>query len=147
MKARCHRPSFRARERGAALVVGLVLLMVITVLAISGMSTATVELQMAGNFQFAQRAFQAAEVGIERAVHTTSLTTASAAANPTGLVPGTTTDSFDARMEYMGSMPITKPGYSLGQFEGFHYDVTSTGTSGRGARTVNVQSFYIVGPK
>src|SRR5690606_2858774 len=37
------------RQRGAALVVGLILLMVLTVLAISGMNTSTLELQMAGN--------------------------------------------------------------------------------------------------
>ena len=37
------------RQNGAALVVGLVLLVVITVLAISGMNTATAELAMARN--------------------------------------------------------------------------------------------------
>ena len=40
------------RQGGAALVVGLVLLMILTLLAISGMNTSTLELQMAGNFQF-----------------------------------------------------------------------------------------------
>ena len=36
-------------QRGAALVVGLVLLVVVTVLAISGVNTATTELAMARN--------------------------------------------------------------------------------------------------
>ncbi len=58
----------RARQRGAALVVGLLLLLVLTVLAISGMTMATLDLQMAGNHQFEERAFQAAEAGIERAI-------------------------------------------------------------------------------
>ena len=48
-------------QRGAALVVGLLLLLVLTILAISGMTTATLELQMAGNRQYQERAFQAAE--------------------------------------------------------------------------------------
>ena len=53
------------RQRGAALIVGLVLLMVLTVLGISGMNSATLELTMAGNTQFGQDAFQAAETGID----------------------------------------------------------------------------------
>ena len=56
------------RQDGAALVVGLVLLVVITVLAISGMNTATTELAMARNDQNYENAFQAAETGIENAI-------------------------------------------------------------------------------
>jgi hypothetical protein len=32
------------------------------------MNTSTLELQMAGNFQFSQNAFQAAEIGLQRAM-------------------------------------------------------------------------------
>jgi type IV pilus assembly protein PilX len=53
------------RQRGAALIVGLVLLMVLTVLAISAMRTATLDLTMAGNAQFRENAFQLAESGIQ----------------------------------------------------------------------------------
>ena len=38
-------------QRGAALVIGMILLLVLTVLGISGLVTATLELQMAGNAQ------------------------------------------------------------------------------------------------
>ena len=41
-----------ARQRGAALVIGLLLLLVLTLLAVSGMSSASVELIMAGNEQY-----------------------------------------------------------------------------------------------
>ena len=47
----------RRGQSGAALVVGLLLLLVLTILAISGMTTATLELQMAGNEQYQERAF------------------------------------------------------------------------------------------
>jgi type IV pilus assembly protein PilX len=57
-----------ARQDGAALVVGLILLLVLTLLAITGMSVATLELRMAGNEQYQERAFQAAEAGLERAI-------------------------------------------------------------------------------
>ncbi len=56
------------RQDGAARVVGLVLLFVITVLAISGMNTATTELAMARNDQNYENAFQAAETGLENAL-------------------------------------------------------------------------------
>ena len=55
-------------QQGAALVVGLILLVVITVLAISGMNTATTELAMARNDQNYENAFQAAETGLTQAL-------------------------------------------------------------------------------
>lgn len=60
--------SGRARQRGAALVVGLLLLLVLTILAISGMTTASLEMLMAGNEQYQERAFQAADSAVERAI-------------------------------------------------------------------------------
>ena len=56
------------QQQGAALVVGLILLVVISVLAISGMNTATTELAMARNDQNYENAFQAAETGLEQAL-------------------------------------------------------------------------------
>ena len=56
------------RQQGAALVVGLILLVVITVLAVSGMNTATTELAMARNDQTYENTFQAAENGLEEAL-------------------------------------------------------------------------------
>jgi type IV pilus assembly protein PilX len=56
------------KQQGAALVIGLILLVVITVLAISGMNTATTELAMARNDQNYENAFQAAETGLEQAL-------------------------------------------------------------------------------
>ena len=55
-------------QRGAALVVGMLLLLVLTLLAISGMNTASLELAMAGNMQYRENAFQAAESGVEQAM-------------------------------------------------------------------------------
>jgi type IV pilus assembly protein PilX len=50
------------------LVVGLLLLLVLTILAISGMTTASLEMLMAGNEQYQERAFQAADSAVERAM-------------------------------------------------------------------------------
>jgi type IV pilus assembly protein PilX len=150
MNAPRRRFSVRARERGAALVVGLVLLMVITVLAISGMNTATIELQMAGNFQYAQGAFQAAEVGIERAMKETTLKTNHDAPmiSPAGGIHDSTTDSFTTEVVFVAPSMTPKPGFSMGPggFQAYHFDVTSNGTSARNARAENTQSFFIIGP-
>ena len=60
--------SKRNSQQGAALVVGLVLLVVISVLAVSSINTATTELAMARNDTNYENAFQAAETGLENAL-------------------------------------------------------------------------------
>ncbi|MBT8135968.1 MAG: hypothetical protein KJO54_03035 [Gammaproteobacteria bacterium] len=52
------------RQRGAALIVGLVLLMILTLLGVAGLNTATLEAAMADNMQRGQYAFQGAESAI-----------------------------------------------------------------------------------
>ena len=40
-------------------------------------------------------------------------------------------------------------GYSMGVdagYNAYHFNITSTGTSSRSAQSVNVQSFYVIGP-
>src|SRR5436190_8926066 len=60
--------SLHKNQRGAALIVGLMMLVVVTLLAVTAVSTSSTELVMAGNEQFRDRAFQAAEAGIESAI-------------------------------------------------------------------------------
>lgn len=135
----------RRNQRGAALVVGMILLMVLTLLAISGMNTATLELQMAGNGQYGQNAFQAAETGIEVAMQTGVYTTGAET------LLDSTEDKFKTVMRHNdlnGATDIPEGGYSMGVGKGFkayHFEVTSTGTSERGATSTHIQSFYIKG--
>ncbi|MCP4002043.1 MAG: hypothetical protein GY727_14125 [Gammaproteobacteria bacterium] len=58
--------SQRHYQSGAALIVSMVLLLVLTILAISTMRTASLEIAMAGNAQFADKAFQLAEMGLDQ---------------------------------------------------------------------------------
>ncbi len=53
------------REQGAALVIALILLLVMTILGVSTMSTATMEVRMAANDQFFENAFQLADTGLD----------------------------------------------------------------------------------
>jgi Tfp pilus assembly protein PilX len=150
--------SLHSRQRGAALVVGLILLLVLTVLGITGVVTAALELQMSGNTQFQERAFQAAEYAIEQAVNSPSLSTTnvytnkllvpSSGANPT--IPNSTSDNYKYSLYYdqtSAGTPVPGGGYSIGSgLEAYHFVAESTGVSARGAQDVHTQSFYILGP-
>jgi len=159
-----HRRRTLPRQSGAALVVGLLLLLVLTILAISGMTTATLELQMAGNEQYQERAFQAAEAGVEQAitagVYSTTKTTGDYN-DPNGLNPTPVRgegqpiqNCAEPECEYhlrfdqnSGITPVPGGGYSLGTgFQAYHFVVDSHGTSDRGAASEHQQSFYVVGP-
>lgn len=56
------------RQHGAALVVGLVLLLILTLLGVSGLGTATTEVRLADNKKQREFAFQAAESGVNEAI-------------------------------------------------------------------------------
>jgi type IV pilus assembly protein PilX len=152
------------RQQGAALVIGLLLLLVLTILAISGMTTATLELRMAGNTQYKERAFQAAETGIEQAIDTATFDTSAPyavsnqlvdqnvdAADPTGDPDACETeDCYDFNMEFdkeTGTTIVPGGGYSMGTgFQAYHFNVESTGRSRRDAVATHTQSIYIIGP-
>jgi type IV pilus assembly protein PilX len=144
------------KQQGAALIVGLVLLVVITILAVSGMNTATTELAMARNDQNYENAFQAAETGLENALAQGQFTT----------LAGTTltktinfNDSVTAQIEFEDSTLVPDRAFSLGVGSGvsaYHFLATSTAKSQRAGSTtitdrdstaVHTQAFYVVGPE
>ncbi len=57
----------RAAQRGVALVVGLILLLVLTLVGLTGMRSAVMEEQMAGHFRDRDLALQAAEAALRDA--------------------------------------------------------------------------------
>ncbi len=149
--SRYERHPLRRHQSGAALIIGLILLLVLTVLAISGMSTSTLELQMAGNEQYSESAFQAADTAIEVAmacgVYNTSVPTQAADCPAAAVGPS---EGYDFLMYFdagTGSTAVPGGGYSLGTgFQAYHFVIDSVGTSARGANARHTQSFYIVGP-
>jgi type IV pilus assembly protein PilX len=56
------------RERGTALIMSLIILMILTILGITAISTSTLEEKMSGNVQEGTRAFEVAESGLQRAL-------------------------------------------------------------------------------
>jgi type IV pilus assembly protein PilX len=138
----------RGKQRGATLIVGLVLLLVLTVLGVSGMNTATMEVTMAGNVQFQQDAFQLAENGIDTLIAEPIFSTDETA--PTTL-EWLADDEYDRRSEarFRMTTPVPEFASSLGTEGGvqaFHFDIVSVGRGPRNATSTHTQSFYIVGP-
>jgi type IV pilus assembly protein PilX len=142
-------------QQGAALIVGLILLVVITVLAISGMNTATTELAMARNDQNYENAFQAAESGLENALAQGQFNPI-AATNLPQIVVGN--EEIDVLITYEDSTLVPDKAFSLGVGTGiaaYHFNATadavslrvSGSTTDRDASALHSQAFYVVGPE
>lgn len=138
------------RQAGAALVVGLLLLLVLTMLAISGVNSTSLNLVMAGNTQFAQNAFQSAETGIERSMAKNTF-------NPDpNLAPETQTNDEDeqdetcfravSKVQVCGIAQPALPGSSLDSYSTFHFQIESTGCAKRGASAKNIQALALIAP-
>jgi len=61
-----------SRESGTALIMSLVILMILTILGITAMSTASLEEKMSGNTQEGTRAFEVAESGLRSSLNDSS---------------------------------------------------------------------------
>ena len=145
--AATRRRPFVRRPRGAALVIALLMLVILTILALSGINTATTELQMAGNEQFRRNASQAATAGIEQAVSRVGTVPTSPGAAPTQvaptLVPGSANDRYATSTRYVGD-ELGLPQSSADKFVGLHFQIDSTGTSLRNARDAQAQGVMVV---
>jgi len=142
------------QQQGAVLVVSLMLLVVITVLAISGMNTATTGLAMARNDQNYENAFQAAENGIEQALGQGNFNTAG---NTTITGQAGSHESFSTVIAFESATLVPDRAFSLGSGSGvvaYHFLATSSAkslrapgsTTDRDSTATHTQAFYIVGP-
>jgi type IV pilus assembly protein PilX len=135
--------SLRAAQRGATLIVGLVLLLVLTVVGVSGMNTATMQITMAANTQFQEDAFQQTEDAVDIALGTRDYST-----DTPHIVDWTGDPDYDRRAvtTYRWNTPVPAGrAFSLGEFDAFHFDVQSVGRGPRNATSQTTQSFYVVG--
>jgi len=143
-----HKPmTARSKQAGATLIVGLVLLLVLTVVGVSGMNTATMEIAMAGNTQFQQDTFQLAEAGIDTSIAQELYGFDGATRNLNLL--GTPGSDRSAVISYMG--PITdipdeaNSAGIPGATKAFHFQILSVSQGPRGGVATHTQSFYIRG--
>jgi type IV pilus assembly protein PilX len=137
----------RSKQRGAALVIGLLLLVILTLLAISGMNSASTELVMAGNEQYRQKAFNASSAGIEQAlvdlekVKQDKLTPTTT--DKTSISGGDAEDAYVTSSQYKDAEENVA-GFTAGRFAAYHYEITATGTAVRQATSVQTQGAYLI---
>jgi len=140
------------RQGGAALVVSLVLLMMLTLLAVSTMSTASLEVTMAGNDQFSENAFQLAETANEQFLNTTENNTLLCVneQNPTVCdIPPTNIPEMGGAMQTTsrsisdaGSCPLS----SEGEVVRFDFELQAVGTSASNAVSQHTQGWFFCSP-
>ena len=142
------------RQQGAVLVVGLVLLLVLTILGVSTMSTASLELNMAGNDQFYENAFQLAESGVDVTVRQINNgggvpvpLNAGACPNfnaptPVPAMGGTVA----TRICFSGDIPDLSGGSSIGKIRQYHYATEARGFAQGGASSWHHQGLFVLGP-
>ena len=142
------------RQRGAALIIGLILLAIITLLAVVGMNISNAELASATSEQIRLRAFQAAEGGIEhgmvdmRDVGTTSEALDGVTSDPKAAAgtpkdsDGNPLDTYTTTITFRGFSRV--PGYSGKDFMASNYSIVSEGKSSRNAVARHEAGAYIV---
>lgn len=147
-------------ERGIVLVAALLMLLVITLLGISGMNTSTYDLRMTGNSRASEEALYAADAGIQDAISRLSVAahsnhiTDTAPTNPSWTTnilssPAAFNNTYPANATY--SFAVTHYGsYTDGTLASFtpagsvwqaangspYYLIRSTGTSGSARMTL-----------
>lgn len=147
--------SILKKQDGAALIVSLIMLVVITVLAISGMNTATTELAMARNDQNHESAFQAAETGLAAALGQGAFDTF-ASDSITQTI--TANETVTAQILFEDTTPVPDRAFSLGIGSGvaaYHFIAIARAASmrdpgnptDRDSTAVHTQAFYVVGPE
>lgn len=133
----------RARQRGAALIIGLVLLLAVTVLGISGMSMSTLELTMASNRQSHQAAFECAETGIDLSIAQPLVPAGMPTLNGTCDDDGDITFAADTTFI---TTTLPPDGAFSTDISAYHFDTESSGAGPRNAVSIHTQSTYVIGP-
>ena len=134
--------------RGAALVIALLLMVMMTLLAVASMNSAAVEFIMAGNDQFHENAFQASETGIQAAIVVANFNPIAPPAVVNAPVPNSATDNFSATITPAlgGAAQPAIWGSSWNSFSTYHFDIQSTGNSLRASTALHDQGIAVISP-
>ena len=140
------------RQRGAVLIVSLILLVVMTPLGVSSMNSTSLEEKMAANSQESTRAFQAAETGLSISFNDNDAYDLSGAYDPAeALISGTVSDRADTESDFQGwSPPPAGSLYSATSFQAAHFNFNSIGRVGPASGTIEVNlnaGAYQIAPK
>jgi type IV pilus assembly protein PilX len=148
-------------QAGAALIIGLILLMVMTVLGVTGMSRAILDMRMADNTRQGQYAFEAAQSAID-----TEMLNPNPIAFDVDVEPGDVVRTLDPDYSYPAEIDqavatataetvfrseadmAPDSGWEAGTMTALHFEIDSKGESvARGARSEQLAGFYVMAPK
>jgi len=143
--------NYNRSQRGAALIIGLILLAIITLLAVVGMNISNSELASATSEQIRLRAFQAAETGIEHGIGimrtVPTIINKEVTADPVAVAgspkdsDGNALDTYTTTIAFRGES--TAPGFGA-NFSSFNYSVASEGKSSRNSVARHETGAYLV---
>lgn len=105
-------------QRGAALITGLIFLVILTLIVLAGLGVSNLEERMAGNARDRDLAFQAAEAALQQAEQVLQQPALPNFALGTGYTPqinGAGTDSFWQTYNWSGQSITYNPGLNGGQ--------------------------------
>jgi Tfp pilus assembly protein PilX len=146
-------------ERGIALVVALVFLLMLTILGVTVMNTASLEGRMAGNTQEMNHAFHAAESAIEHVftdgtIFTTLIhigdTTTTTVKYPDATNPTATATVTSTYVEKKNKMPRARDRSNTDSvilFSGAAFDMNSSATTTSNANSTQKQGAVQAAPK
>jgi type IV pilus assembly protein PilX len=140
------------RQSGAVLIISLIILLVLTIIGVTAMRSATLEEKMAANSMNHNVTFHAAESAIENALDDTGSMVQAILSGDTVSVDldiGDSSITSSADITYLGSGIAF--GFSLGQnssaFSSYRFDATGTASrSNNGANVSMSQGVRRIGP-
>lgn len=137
------------KQHGATLIVGLIFLLILTVLGISGMRMARSQLVMAGNEQFYAQAINIAEAAINAQIADNDFQmTYVTPSNPVSVTP-TFSGAGVSTIQYLNQGPAPDGGYSDDALTyRFRIDASAQAPAGASARArVSLkQGIYVLAP-
>lgn len=118
------------KQAGAALIVGLIVLLILTILGLSSIGSMTSELKIAANAQDYNSAFQAASAGVAEMRNDTTIAWTFLAGSRTATYTALDNSATaQAVATYAGCRNVTI-GYSLsGSWKGVVHEIRSTGSA------------------
>jgi len=138
-----------ARQRGAALIVSLILIFVVSILGITSMERSIMERQLATNAVQSNLVFQAAESATDSVINnpTTLMQAFSSDTNSTKVVlnlegQDDLSIGAEADLTFLGNSVVR--GYSIGLFEGLRFEARGDGSFNGAKATVEQGAVRVV---
>ncbi len=135
------------QQQGAALITALVVLIMLTLLAISTLSTSTMEERMAANSQEINRSFQTADTGLTQIFDNPDALNTVATFSASNVSVGNA--STDYSSAFRQAVPVGRTSnlaqmWEVGKYSKYYFDLTSTGTTPSGiSTTLDAGAFQI----